>query len=99
MVRSGWLTKDDVGSNQESPAAAFRSLNTTQSNWRMESLDAPKLVKYLLDKGYAKVVGRPKMRKSRDVVDLINKELHMGDVIAYSSASTGNGYGQMAMHL
>ena len=57
---------------------------------------APRLVSYLINRGFAKVIGNEKMPRS-EISKPINS-LEMGDIIAYSSTNKG-GYEHLAIHL
>lgn len=57
---------------------------------------APAMVKYLGDRGFAKMLGAEKMSR-QDATKLMG-QMDMGDVIAYAKTKTG-GYEHLAMHM
>jgi putative amidase-like protein len=58
---------------------------------------APRLVKYLIERGFASVIGMERLPNNYGIDHLI-KNLELGDLIAYASTEKG-GYAHMAFYL
>ena len=59
-------------------------------------MGAPRFVKYVLDRGYAKLVGTERMPRAEAEKHI--KSLDMGDIIGYAESPTG-GYLHLVLHL
>lgn len=64
--------------------------------WGYGITSAPRMVDYLLNRGFAKPIGGQKVFRSTAAPDI--EKLEMGDLIAYAASSNG-GYTHMAFHL